>query len=407
MTSARRVVVTGLGVVSPVGHNVPDFWAALLAAETGVAPIQNIPAERLNVKIAGEVKGFAPEKIIDPKKIPFLDRFAQLGLAASIEAVRDAALPITPDNATRVGCIIGTGVGGQGTIEEQHAPLVKETSNRVHPFTIPRLMANAGASHISMQHGTQGPCFAIASACASATHAIGTAFHMIRAGMLDAAITGGTEACITFGTLKGWEAMRVVAPDACRPFSRDRQGMVLGEGAGILVLEEYEAAKARGARLYAEIIGFGMGADAKDLTSPDQAGMERAMRAALADAAVTQADIQHVNAHGTGTRANDQTESAALAGVLGAQLEQVSVTANKSALGHSLGAAGGLETVALALTLQHQKIPPTLNFLGPDPACPLDIVQGAARTANITRALKNSFAFGGLNAVLVLQKIDA
>ncbi len=405
LSAPHRVVITGLGIVSPIGHNVPDFWRALLAGESGIAPIQNIPTAGLVVRNAAEVKNFDGMQHFDAKQLSFLDRFAQLALVAAKEAVLDSGAQL---GGRESGCIIGTGVCGMETLEGQITKMAKGEGIRAHPFTVPKLMTNAAASQISMAHGLRGACFTIASACASATHAIGTAFHMVRSGMLRAAVSGGAEASVTYATLKGWEALRVMSPDVCRPFSAGRQGMVLGEGAGILVLERLDDAQARGAKIYAEIIGFGMSADAKDLTSPDVDGMVAAIEAALKDAALQPAQIGHVNAHGTGTRANDETESAALKAVFGDAASHIPVTANKSVLGHSLGAAGGLESVALALTLHHNTLPPTAHFQAADPQCPLDIVQTArALPANTPLyALKNSFAFGGLNAVLAMRSLN-
>jgi len=289
------------------------------------------------------------------------------------------------------------------TLEESYDRL-NSSSGRLHPLTIPRLMANAGASQVSMDIGAQGPAFTIASACASATHAIGVAMHMVRSGAVEIAVTGGSEACLTYGTLKGWEALRVMAPDFCRPFSKDRQGMMLGEGGGALVLESLESAQARGATIYAELAGFGMSADAKDITTPDADGMARAVQGALDDARINAAEVDYINAHGTGTRANDVTETKALYQVLGERAGRVPTSSSKSMFGHLLGGAGALETVATVLALREQKAPPTMGYLGTDPDCALDVVPNQSRAVAMNIALKNSFAFGGLNAVLALKK---
>jgi nodulation protein E len=275
---------------------------------------------------------------------------------------------------------------------------------RVHPLTIPKLMANAPASQISMDRGLRGPAFAVASACASSTHAIGLAFHMVRSGQVDCAVTGGAEACITVGTVRGWEAMRVMAPDTCRPFSKDRKGMVLGEGAAVVVLEPLDAARARGADILAEVVGFGMSADAKELTSPDQGGMVRAIEGALADAKLGTGDIQYVNAHGTGTTANDVAETKAIKQVFGEHAAKLAVSSTKSMVGHALGASGALEFVAALMSVREGIVPPTIGYLGPDPACDLDYVPNEARKMSVDVALSNSFAFGGLNAVLALKR---
>jgi nodulation protein E len=406
----KRVVITGLGVASPVGMNVGDFWQSLAGGKSGITPISNITTEGLGVKFAAEIKGFDPSAHFDPKKLPMYDRFSQLALVAAREAVKDSGIELEGELAEQTGCIVGTGVGGQSTIEESYIKLIGggplgAQMIRVHPFTVPRLMANAAGCQISMDQGITGPGYTIASACASATHAIGTAFHMIRAGTLKACVTGGSEACLTYGTLKGWEALRVVAPDTCRPFSLGRGGMILGEGSGILVLEDYDLAKARGAKIYAELTGFGMSSDAKDITTPDAGGMARAIKNALKDASLNAEDIQYINAHGTGTRSNDATESKAIQATFGEHTRKLALSSNKSMFGHALGGAGALETVAAALTLKHQIAPPTANFVEKDPECDLDVIPNTARQMPIKSLLKNSFAFGGLNAVLALKQV--
>ncbi|MBI1272928.1 MAG: beta-ketoacyl-ACP synthase II [Alphaproteobacteria bacterium] len=404
MKPVPRVVITGLGVVCPAGETVPDFAENIFS---GKSVLGRIDFEREDGKVnypGAVIKDFAPEKIIDSKKLGFMDRFSQFAVIAARQAMNDAGLTLTPDEALRCATIIGSGVGGHQTLEDSYNRLRDRAGGRVHPFTIPRLMINAAASHISMDRGLTGPAFTVASACASATHAIGVAMQMVRSGAVDYAVTGGTEACMTFGTLKGWEALRVMAPDVCRPFSQGRQGMVMGEGCGILMLETLERAQARGAKIYAELAGFGQSADACDLTTPDAGGMARAMQNALDDAGLKAEDIGHINAHGTGTRANDLTETKALNAVFGAHTGQLAVTANKSLFGHALGAAGALEMVALALAMQAQRVPPTAHFTAADPECALDIVTGEARAMPLRAALKNSFAFGGLNAVLAVTQ---
>jgi nodulation protein E len=304
----------------------------------------------------------------------------------------------------RTATIVGTGVGGQMALDDSFRRIYKENRARAYPLTIPKVMVNAPASQISMHCGLRGPSFAIASACASATHAIGVAFQMVRSGAIDCAVTGGTEACLSYGTIRGWEALRVMAPDMARPFSADRKGMVLGEGAAMLVLETLEHAKARGATILAEMAGFGMSADAADLIAPDVDGMSRAMRGALEDAKMTPRDVQYINAHGTGTTANDDTETKALHQVFGAHAPRLAVSSTKSMVGHALGAAGALEAVATVMAVHDGVAPPTIGYLGRDPACDLDYVPNEARRMNIDVALSNSFAFGGLNAVLAVKK---
>ena len=324
-------------------------------------------------------------------------------MVAAREAIAQSGLAFEGALSERTAAIIGTGVGGQTTQDENYQRLYRDNAKRLHPLTIPKLMVNAPASQVSMHCGLRGPSFAVASACASATHAIGLAFHMVRSGSVTCAVTGGADACITFGTMKGWEAMRVMAPDTCRPFSRDRKGLVIGEGAAAVVLESYEHARARSADILGEIVGFGMSSDAADLLNPDEGGMVRAIEGALADASLSPDDIQYVNAHGTGTAANDETETAAIKRAFGAHARELAVSSNKSMVGHALGAAGALELVAALMALNEGLAPPTMNYLGPDPACDLDYVPNAARQMRMSAALSNSFAFGGLNAVLAVK----
>jgi nodulation protein E len=333
-----------------------------------------------------------------------MDRFAQFAVVAARAAVQDSQLVLDDPLKLDVATVVGTGVGGQNTQDSQYHKLYAENARTLHPLTIPRLMVNAAASHVSMELGLKGPAYSVATACASGTHAIGQAFHMVRSGQAEVAVAGGTDACITVGTLKGWEAMRVLASDTCRPFSKNRSGFVLGEGAAMVVLETRERAAARGARVYAEVLGFGMSADAGDITAADPDGAARAMRAALRDAGRNPEDVDYVNAHGTGTQLNDRTETVALRRLFGASADRLAVSSCKAVLGHGLGASGALEFVATALALQSQTIPPTANYQEPDPECDLDVVPNIARKASIGLAISNSFAFGGLNAVLAVGR---
>ncbi len=401
----RRIVITGLGVISPIGQNVADFRQNLFAGKCGIESV-GFTYRNNEVRFpAAPVKDFKVEDWIDAKKASMLDRFSQFAVAAALQALRDSGLEITPAIAERTAVITGTGVGGQSTLEESYMKLLDEKSSpRVHPFTIPRLMANAGSSQISMATGITGPGFTVASACASAIHAMGVTLHMLRSGLIDAAITGGSEACLTFGTLKGWEALRVMAPDVCRPFSQGRAGMVLGEGAAMFMLETLENAGARGAKIYAEFAGFGMSSDAKDITTPDVNGATRAVVNAMKDANLAPEDIDYINAHGTGTRVNDITETAALKQAFGSRAQKLAISSSKSMFGHALGAAGALEMLATILAVTDDVAPPTINYLGPDPECDLDYVPNTARKMNIRAALNNSFAFGGLNAVVAVKK---
>ncbi len=407
MSDVNRVVVTGLGAVTPVGNDVDTYWGALKQGICGIGPITLVPTpEELTQKVAAEVKGFDPLKHFDERQISTLDRVSQFAVVAAREAIAQAAITFARERSVRTACIVGTGVGGQTTHDDSFRRIYRDNKARVFPLTIPKLMVNAPASQIAMHCGLRGPAFAVASACASATHAIGLAFQMVRSGAAECAVTGGAEACITFGTLRGWEAMRVMAPDTCRPFSKDRKGMILGEGAAMMVLETLEGAQARGAAILGEIAGFGMSADAADLTAPDMDGMVRALRGALDDAALSPADIQYVNAHGTGTTANDATETKALRETFGAHSGALAISSTKSMVGHPLGAAGALELVATLLALREQIAPPTINYLGADPVCDLDCVPNRARPMAMQAALSNSFAFGGLNAVLAVKKFS-
>ena len=401
----NRIAITGIGVVSPVGNNLEEYWQALVEGRSGIGPITSIPTERLNIRIAAEVKNHVPEQNFDARIVPLLDRFAQFAVIAARHAVSDAGLIFGEELAQATATIVGTGVGGQNTLDDGYFRLYGQNAARLHPFTIPRLMVNAGASHISMDLGLRGPTFAVASACASGTHAIGVAFDMIRSGRAAVALAGGAEACLTVGTLKGWEALRVLSADTCRPFSRTRSGLVLGEGAAILVLELLDRAIARNARIYAELRGFGMSADAADIIAPNAEGSARAIRAALDDARIAEDSIDYINAHGTGTMLNDATETQAIRAVFGAHADRLSISSSKAVLGHGLGAAGALEAAATALAIQRRVMPPTANFEESDPACDLDVIPNIAREQRIRCAVSNSFAFGGLNAVLVLGEV--
>jgi len=400
----NRVVITGIGIVSPVGSNVGEFWTALVDGRSGIGPLTIVPTERLSTRIAAQVIGFDPDAHFRPKQAHLLDRFAQFAVFAARAAVRDLQCEISEELALDAATVIGTGSGGQSTVDAGYFKLYGQNSEKVHPLSIPRWMVNAAASQVSIDLGLRGPTWTVATACASGAHAIGQAFHMVRSGQAPIAVAGGTEACLTVGTVKAWEALRALSTDTCRPFSKNRSGLVLGEGAAMFVLEPRDRALARGARVYAEILGFGMSADAVDITAADADGSARAMRAALRDARANPEDVDYVNAHGTGTILNDRTESEALQKVFGTRIACLPVSSSKAVLGHGMGAAGALELAATALALQTQTIPPTANFDEPDPTCHLDCVPNVARSARIRVAMSNSFAFGGLNAVLVLGR---
>jgi nodulation protein E len=398
----NRVVITGIGVVSPVGSTLDKFWSGLVEGRSGIGPISVAPTERLSARIAAQVLDFDPALHFDPKRVAMLDRFSQFAVVAARQAVRDAQLEISEELALQAATVVGNAAGGQTSVDESYYKLYGQNSPRVHPLTIPRWMVNAAVSQVSMDLGLKGPTYTIASACSSGTHAIGQAFQTVRTGQAPIAIAGGTEACLTVGTIKCWEALRVLSADTCRPFSKTRSGLVLGEGAAMLTLESREHAVARGAPIYAEILGFGMSADAVDITATDADGAARAMRAALDDAKTNPDEIGYVNAHGTGTDLNDRIETEALRKAFGPSADRLAVSSSKAVLGHSLGAAGALELAATALALQQGVIPPTANFEESDPECNLDFVPNVARDARIKKAMSSSFAFGGLNAVLVL-----
>jgi nodulation protein E len=400
----HRVVITGLGAITPLGHDTASFWDGLKSGTDGIRPVEIVPAEKLNQKVLGEVKGFEPEKHFTDRELPILDRVSQFSIVAAKQAIAQSGITFDGELSERTATIIGTGVGGQTTVDESFRRLYEDKQPRVYPLTIPKLMPNAPASQISMHCGLRGPAFGVVSACASGTHAIGLCFQMVRSGAVQCAVSGGVEAAMTLGAIKGWEAMRVMAPDKCRPFSKDRKGMIIGEGAAIVVLETEEAARKRGADILAEIVGFGMSADAKDITAPDVGGMARAMTGALKDAKLSPQDVQYINAHGTGTTANDRAETAALKTAFGDHAKKFAISSTKSMTGHTLGGAGAIEMVATVLSMRAGIAPPTINYLGPDPECDLDYVPNAARDLKIDTAMSNSFAFGGLNAVLVLKQ---
>lgn len=401
----RRVAITGMGAVTALGHDAVATWAAMREGRGGIGPIANIPTDLLNVKIAAEVHGFDPAAHIEAKKLPLLDRVSQFALVAAREAVAQSGLDFRVGNrGERSACIIGSGIGGEGSHNEQSRRFYADNNPRLHPLTILRVMANAPACHVGIEFGLRGPSFAVVSACASANHAMAQAADMIKNGKMDFAVTGGSEACVTVTTMKAWEAMRVTADDTCRPFCKQRRGMVLGEGVGIFVLEEWEHAKARGANILAEFAGSGMTADAVDMVFPAQATVARAMELALVDAGLKPEDVDYINAHGTGTPANDPTETKAIRQAFGAHAGALAVSSTKSLHGHALGAAGAIELVAAIGALRDGVIPPTANFIDPDPECDLDYVPNTPREKSVRAALSNSFAFGGLNAVVALKR---
>jgi nodulation protein E len=399
----RRVAITGMGTISALGCNTAEFAEALRRGRSGISPIESTDRSNLRFQNGAEVHGYTHQPYFDDRRADFMDRFAQFAVIAAREAVECAGIEWTPELRETAAIVTGSCVGGQCTEDLGFIELYQLARNRVHPLTIPKTMANAGASHISMEFGITGPSFTISTACSSSGHAIGQAFWMIRSGATDLAITGGSEAPFSYGLLKAWEAMRVVSPDTCRPFSKDRRGMILGEGGAMLVLEPLEAAQARGARIHAEIVGFGMSSDACHITQPSAEGGARAMRAALRDARIVPEQVGYINAHGTATPANDPAETAAIRSIFGGHADRLAVSSTKSMHGHTLGAAAALECVAAAIALRDGVLPPTANYNERDPECDLDVIPNQAREARVEYALSNSFAFGGLNAVLVLK----
>jgi 3-oxoacyl-[acyl-carrier-protein] synthase II len=409
----RRVVVTGLGTVNPLGHTVPDYWAALLAGRSGVAPIKLFDTSAFKVHFAGEVKDWSTDGKLEPKLAKHLDRYAQFALVAANEAIKESGLDFAKEDPFRCGSIVGSGIGGLFTWEEQHANYMTRGPGRLSPFTIPKMIANAATGTISIEHGLMGPNTAVATACSTAAHAIGDAFHQIKWDLADVMVTGGAEAAITPMGLGGFVACRALSlrnddpPRASRPFDRDRDGFVLGEGAGILVLEEYERAKRRGAKIYCEVLACGNTADANHITAPhpEGAGASRAMINAVKEAGWNVTDVDYVNAHGTSTELGDKAETLAMKKVFGAHAHKLAVSSTKSMIGHLLGASGGVEAIVCALTIRHGVVTPTINLTHPDPDCDLDYVPNQPREARVRRALSNSFGFGGHNCSLALSAV--
>lgn len=392
----RRVVITGCGTVNALAPDVPGTLAAFREGRCGIGPLSFRDADRLTIRVGAEVKDWRPEARFTSQELSLFDPVTQFALAAGVEALAMAGLtgPLGP----RAGVIMGTAAGGIQTWEDNYRAVFAEGRNRVPPLVVPRLMHNAAASHLSLRHGAQGPVLSVSSACASANHALGLAMQQIRAGAADVMLAGGSEAMLCFGGVKAWEGLRVLSPDACRPFSLGRKGMVIGDGAGVLVLEAEDHARARGAVVLAELAGFGMCGDAEDIVAPDPHGASRAMRLALADAGLGPGDIDYINAHGTGTLANDRSETRAIREVFGMAPPPVSST--KAMHGHGIGATGAIEAIACLFALREGFLPPTVGFQVPDPDCNLDVVPNMARPAQVQAALSNAFAFGGLNAVL-------
>ncbi|MDP1783372.1 MAG: beta-ketoacyl-ACP synthase II [Hydrogenophaga sp.] len=413
--SRRRVVVTGLGCISPVGNTVEDAWANLLAGRSGIDLITRFDASNFACKIAGEVKGFNIESYMSAKEARTMDSFIHFGVAAAHQAVIDSGLPLgdalDEETANRIGCIIGSGIGGLPLIEETHAELVSRGPRRISPFFVPASIINMIAGHVSMRYGFKGPNLAVVTACTTGLHCIGEAARKIEYGDADVIVAGGSEATVSPLGVGGFAAMRALSTrnddpaTASRPWDKDRDGFVLGEGAGVMVLEEYEFAKARGARIYAELSGYGMSADAGHMTAPSMDGPRRAMVSALRNAGLNADQVDYLNAHGTSTPLGDLNETNAIKAALGDQAHKVVVNSTKSMTGHLLGGAGGIESVFTVLALHHQKSPPTINIFNQDPECDLDYCANTARDMKIDVALKNNFGFGGTNGSLVFKRV--
>ena len=399
----RRVVITGAGTINPLGADVPSTHAAMQAGRCAIGPLDVQDVDRLSVQIGAQVQGYDETAHFTRQELTFYDRFTQFALIAARQAVAQSGLEFSGTLGARTGVILGTSGGGLTTQDAAYRAVYEEGKNRVHPFIVPRLMANAAVSHLSITYGLTGPAFTVSTACASSNHAMGQALAMIRSGAADAMLTGGSEAMLCFGGIKAWEGLRVMSRDGCRPFSADRNGMVQGEGAGVFVFEEREHALARGATILAEVAGFAMSADAGDIVAPSQAGAARAIRGALQDAGLAPEEVGYVNAHGTGTAANDRTECAALREVFGAAAEGLLVSSTKAMHGHLIGGTGAVELLACLMALNEGVVAPTVNYGAPDPDCDLDVVPNAARKAEVAATLSNAFAFGGLNAVLALK----
>jgi 3-oxoacyl-[acyl-carrier-protein] synthase II len=408
----KRVVVTGLGAITPIGNTLSDYWEGLLEGRNGIGPITLFDASRHDCQIAGEVKGFDPQAYMDRKEAKRMDRFAQFAVSASKQALMDAKLVITDLNAEQVGAIIGTGIGGLKVMEDQQEIYLSRGPDRCSPFMVPMMIANMAAGLTAIHTGAKGPNNCTVTACAAGSNAIGDAFRLVQRGYAQAMICGGTEAAVTPLSVAGFCACKAMSTrnddpaHASRPFDRDRDGFVLGEGAGILILEELEHALSRGAKIYAEIVGYGMTCDAYHITSPVPGGegAARAMQLAMKDAGVTPDQISYINAHGTSTPTNDSTETTAIKTALGDRAYQTAISSTKSMTGHLLGGSGGIEAVATVMAVANDSVPPTINIINPDPACDLDYVPNQSRSLPVEVALSNSFGFGGHNVTLAFKK---
>jgi len=401
----NRVVITGAGTINALGNDVPTTLAAMREGKCGIGPLEIRDLDRLSVQIGGQVRGYDELSHFNRQQIALYDRFTQFTLLAAAEAVAQSGLSFAGELSARSGVVLGTAGGGVNTWDENYRSVYEEGKNRVHPFVVPKLMNNAAASHVSIEYNLKGPAFTVATACASSNHAMGLAFQMIRSGMSTVMLTGGSESMLCFGGVKAWEGLRVMSKDACRPFSATRNGMVQGEGAGVFVFEDYEHARARGAEILAEVVGFAMTSDAADIVMPSKQGAARAIAGAISDAGLPRDCVGYINAHGTGTAANDKTECAAVADVFGPHADSLMISSTKSMHGHLIGGTGAVELLACIMALRDGVIAPTIGYEEPDPECALDVVPNEARDAQVDVVLSNAFAFGGFNAVLALRRI--
>jgi nodulation protein E len=401
---SRRVVITGAGTINALGHDVASTMAAMKEGRCGIGPLDIRDVDRLSIQIGAQVKGYDEQSHFNRQQIALYDRFTQFTLLAAREALAQSGLTFNGALADQSGVILGTSGGGLTTQDENYRSVYEEGKNRVHPFIVPKLMNNAAVSQVSMEWNLRGPSFTVSTACASSNHAMGQAFNMVRSGMATVMVTGGSESMLCFGGIKAWEGLRVMSKDACRPFSATRNGMVQGEGAGVFVFEDYEHAVKRGADILCEVAGFAMSSDASDIVMPSKQGAARAIAGALRDAKIDRSEVGYINAHGTGTAANDKTECAAVADVFGPHADKLMISSTKSMHGHLIGGTGAVELLACIMALRDGVIAPTIGYEEPDPECALDVVPNEARDADVDVVLSNAFAFGGLNAVIALRK---
>ena len=401
----NRVAITGAGTINSLGHSVKETFKSMAEGTCGIGALSFRDVDRLDIKIGGQVKNFAPTTVFNRQQLSLYDRVTQFTLIAAKEAIKQSGIVFSGELAARSGVVLGTAGGGVSTWDDNYRAVYEEGKNRVHPFVVPKLMNNAAASHVSMEYNLKGPSFTVSTACASSNHAMAQAFQMVRSGLSDVMITGGSESMLCFGGVKAWEGLRVMSKDACRPFSANRNGMVQGEGAAIFVLENFDNARKRGAEILAEVIGYAMSSDASDIVMPSKQGAARAIKGALNDAKLNSEEVQYINAHGTGTAANDKTECAAVADVFGRHADNLMISSTKSMHGHVIGGTGAIELLACIMAVKDGIVAPTIGYEEADPECALDVVPNKSREVKVDVALSNAFAFGGLNAVLAIRSV--